>query len=330
MALFDLPLSELRAYRPDVATPPDLDRFWSLTLEETRGFSLDAVFEPVDNGYALVDSYDVSFSGFGGHRIKGWLHVPSGTTRPLPTVVEYVGYSGGRGLAHQHVEFALAGYAHFTMDTRGQGWGGSSGDTPDPTSDAGQRSAPGQMTRGILDPDTYYYRRVFADAVRAIEAARSSELVDADRVAVTGISQGGGIAIAAAALSPGLVGAVVDVPFLCHFERAVTLTDNDPYQEIVRYLRRNRGHVEQAYRTLSYFDGAVLAPKATVPTLFSVALMDRTCAPSTVFAAYNRWGGEQKSIEVYPFNEHEGGQEHHHVAKFAWLRELFARAAATR
>jgi cephalosporin-C deacetylase len=323
VAFFDLPLPELLTYDPTLAVPDDLADFWSATLADTRAFDLEATFEPVDNGYALVDSYDVTFSGFGGHRIKGWLHVPAGTTTALPTVVEYVGYGGGRARVHQNVQFALAGYAHFTMDTRGQGWGWSTGDTPDPTADAGISGSPGHLTRGILDPHTYYYRRVFSDAVRAVEAARSSELVDAARVAVTGVSQGGGIAIAASALAEGLVGAAVDVPFLCHFERAITLTDNDPYQEVVRYLRRNRGQVERAYRTLSYFDGAVLAPMATIPTLFSVALMDQTCAPSTVFAAYNRWGGE-KHIEVYPFNEHEGGQEFHHVAKFTWLRGLFA------
>lgn len=44
------------------------------------------------------------------------------------------------------------------------------------------------MTRGILQPATYYYRRVFTDAVRAVEAARSHPAVDAGRVAVTGDS----------------------------------------------------------------------------------------------------------------------------------------------
>ncbi|WP_165067805.1 acetylxylan esterase [Marisediminicola senii] len=334
MALFDLPIAQLREYRPDITVPADLDEFWIRTLGESRAHDLDAVFEPVDTGYALVDSYDVTFSGFGGHRIRGWLHVPAGATGPLPTVVEFIGYGGGRGLAHQHVEYALAGWAHVIMDTRGQGTGWSAGDTPDPDAGAGAGGSTGPITRGILDPDTYYCRRVYVDAVRAIEAARTSRFVDPGRVAVTGISQGGGIAIAASALSamdaaastspaaPALLGAAVDVPFLCHFERAITLTDNDPYHDVVRYLQRHRTDVERVYETLSYFDGATLARAATIPTLFSVALMDRTCAPSTVFAAYNAWAGE-KSIEVYPFNEHEGGQEHHQRARLAWLAALF-------
>jgi cephalosporin-C deacetylase len=120
--------------------------------------------------------------------------------------VQYQGYGGGRGLAHQEVLFGLAGFAHLVMDTRGQGSTWSPGDTLDPD-DPGDPSHPGFMTRGILDPARYYYRRLFTDAVRAIEAVRSHPDVDPSRVAISGGSQGGGMALAAAALSDDLVGA---------------------------------------------------------------------------------------------------------------------------
>ena len=125
------------------------------------------------------------------------------------------------------------------MDTRGQGsaWG-TGGGTPDPHGTGPSFS--GFMTRGIDSPDDYYYRRVFTDAVRAIDAVRTLDRVDPDRVAVCGGSQGGGITLAAAGLATGVVAAMPDVPFLCHFERAVGLTDRDPYQEIVRYLSIHR------------------------------------------------------------------------------------------
>ena len=103
------------------------------------------------------------------------------------------------------------------------------------------------MTRGIDDPADYYYRRVFTDAVRAIDAVRALERVDAARVAVCGGSQGGGIALAAAGLTEGLVAVMPDVPFLCHFERAVGMTDADPYGEIVRYLSVHRGAEERVF-----------------------------------------------------------------------------------
>jgi cephalosporin-C deacetylase len=177
------------------------------------------------------------------------------------------------------------------------------------------------MTRGITDPAHYYYRRVFTDAVRAVEAVRAHDAVDPARVAVTGGSQGGGISLAVAALVPGLAAVMPDVPFLCDFPRGTTLTDKLPYAEIARYLKAHRDHVGQAYRTLSYFDGAVLARQATAPALFSVALMDETCPPSTVFAAYNHYAGG-KDIRVYPYNDHEGGEGFHTAEQLRWLAGL--------
>ena len=148
----------------------------------------------------------MTYAGFGGAPIKGWLHVPAGTTGPLPTVVQYFGYSGGRGFPHTTNLWAQAGYAHFLMDTRGQGYsGGNPGGTPDDSAYAGLNHSPGFMTAGITDPETYYYRRVYIDAVRALEAARTSPFVDPDKIVVTGGSQGGGISIAAGPAWPGSI-----------------------------------------------------------------------------------------------------------------------------
>lgn len=323
MPFFDLPLDELRDYRPVVRRPDDFDEFWASTLEEARSFPLNATAEPVENNVTLIDSYDVTFAGFGGHPIKGWMHVPAGANGPLPTVIQYHGYTGGRGMAWENHLYAEAGYAHLTLDTRGQG-SRAVGATPDPTADAGASTVPGLMTKGIMEPATYYYRRVYTDAVRAVDAARSLDLVDADRVVVTGRSQGGGMAIAAAGLAAGLLGAMPDVPFLCQFERAVGKTDQEPYSELVTYLARYRDRVDRVFDTLSYFDGVNLAARATAPGFFSVALMDEICPPSTVFAAYNAWGHEESAIEVYPYNQHEGGEEHHQLKQLEWLRSVFA------
>jgi cephalosporin-C deacetylase len=46
--------------------------------------------------------------------------------------------------------------------------------------------------------------------------------------------------------------------------------------------------------------------------------MDPICPPSTVFAAYNAYGGP-KEITVYPFNEHEGGGVDHFTAQRQFL-----------
>ncbi len=46
------------------------------------------------------------------------------------------------------------------------------------------------MTRGILDPATYYYRRLMTDAVLAVDAARDLPIVDGSRIVVIGAQPG--------------------------------------------------------------------------------------------------------------------------------------------
>jgi cephalosporin-C deacetylase len=269
----------------------------------------------------LLEVFDVTYSGFGGQPIKGWLILPAVRAGKLPCIVEYIGYGGGRGLPVDWLQWAVAGYAHFVMDTRGQGSTWRSGDTPDDVAQTGNPQYPGVMTRGILDPHTYYYRRVFTDAVRAVEAARSHPAVDAARVALVGGSQGGGIALAAAGLVPDVTAVLPDVPFLCHYRRATQIINTMPYAEISAYLKTHRNHTEPVFRTLSYFDGVNFAARATAPALFSVGLMDTICPPSTVYAAYNHYAGARQ-IAIYEYNEHEGGGSHHHVRKLQFLRDV--------
>src|SRR5690554_671545 len=319
-----MPLTELEAYRAELEEPADFDEFWSGTVADARTHDVDVRLEPVDVGLELVEVFDVTFAGFGAHPVKGWFSRPKGADAPLPAVVQFNGYGGGRGLGFQHTMWPAAGFAHLFMDTRGQGAGwGEGGETADPVGSG--PATPGSMTRGIEDPEDYFYRRVFVDAVRAVDAVRTIDGVDPERVAVAGGSQGGGMTIAAAALTEGLGAAMPDVPFLSHFSRALAITDAFFYGEIVKYLAVRRDQTERVMRTLSYFDGMHLARRASAPGLFSVALMDVVCPPSTVYAAYNRWGeltGEvDKDNTIYPFNGHEGGQAYQSAHQREWLRK---------
>ncbi|WP_061961956.1 acetylxylan esterase [Demequina flava] len=326
MPQFDLPLSDLETYRPDVREPEYFDEFWRQTLAQAR--SLDSDVMLADAGWNLpqVAIRDVIFPGFDGQPIRGWYSRPRGASDPLPCIVEIAGYGGGRGHALERTFWATAGFAHFFLDTRGQGsaWG-NGGDTPDPVGTG--PSSPGFMTRGIEDPVEYYYRRVYTDAVRAVDAARSLPGVDESRVIFSGASQGGGVALAVAGLAEGLAGVMADVPFLCHFERALEITDEFPYGEIVRYLSVQRPDRSKVLETLSYFDGVNHAKRATAPLLSSVALRDQVCPPSTGYAAFNWYGAHAattppKHMDVWPDNGHEGGAVHQLARQLQFARSI--------
>jgi len=322
MAFYDLPLAELQTYLPERVEPSDFDTFWQQTLDAARVFPLNASFTPLDSGLNLVETFDVTFSGYGGQAVKGWLILPRERKEKLPCVVEYIGYGGGRGFVFDWLLWACAGYAHFVMDTRGQGSAWRPGDTPD-LPDGANPFYPGFMTQGILDPKNYYYRRVFTDAVRAVEAARSQPAIDAGRIAACGGSQGGGITLAVSGLVPDLAASMPDVPFLCHYRRATEITDDYPYKEISQYLHTHRDHVDQVFKTLNYFDGVNFAVRANAKALFSAGLMDTICPPSTVYAAYNYYHG-QKEIRNYTYNNHEGGESYQRAEQVAFLKSIWS------
>jgi cephalosporin-C deacetylase len=321
---YDLSAQDLVTYVPPRVEPDDFDAFWKQTLaQESSPPSIETA--PVVTGLSTLDVLDVTFAGFARAPIKAWLVLPAGAGGPLPCVVQFVGYGDGRGEPIDHLLWASAGYAHLVVDARGQG-----GHTPDVPERHGVGVDGPPVVRGLADPVDYYYRRVFVDAVRAIAAVRTLPQIDGDRIVLAGASQGGGIALAAAALAamPGPDGAGVaavlsDLPFLCHWERAVRLSDRGPYAEVARYCARHRDRAARAMATLRYFDSVAFAARAIAPALFSVALMDRVCPPSTVYAAYNHYAGDKRMV-VWEFNDHEGGASHQTRLQLEFLAELFA------
>ncbi|MGE5135396.1 MAG: acetylxylan esterase [Gemmatimonadota bacterium] len=309
MPWYDLPLAKLREHTAGSAEPPGLDDWWAARLAAARAAAAPVTLTEYEPGaYGPLRVYDAEFSGAGGDRIRGWYLLPPGSPAPdagagpAAVVVKFVGYGGGRGLPVEHALLPAAGFATFVMDVRGQGGRWTVGATGDPAAGAGPELST-VMTRGLASPEDYYYTRLFTDAVRAAETAAGLAAPGA-RLAVAGASQGGGLALATAALLGGAVAVChADVPFLCDIGRAVTLAPKAPYTEVAEFLANHTGLVDAALNTLCYVDCALLASRITAECLLSVGLMDDICPPSTVFAAYNaiRSG---KDIAVHPFGVH--------------------------
>ncbi|HET6860886.1 MAG TPA: acetylxylan esterase [Streptomyces sp.] len=319
MPLADFGLEELVGYRPESTAPDDFDDFWRRTLADARSLDGSVKTERVTAQYGLhtVEVDDVRFPGWNGEPVSAWLLRPRGVEGPLPVVVTYIGYCGGRGLPTEHLFWSAAGYAELVVDSRGQGR-----DTPDRDAGEATQWVEGVMTRGIDSPENYYYRRLMTDCVRAVDAVAHLPGLDSSRIVLAGGSQGGGLALAVAGLSGNRVAAVMpDVPFLCHFRKAAQTAQEGPYLEIVKYLRWHSPHrVRPAFDTLDYFDGVNFARRATAPALFSVALMDPVCPPQTVYAAFNSYAGADRTMTVWPFADH-GGCGSNPPAQLAWLQK---------
>lgn len=291
--------------REPLPTPDDYDDFWAEALDEARSHPLDLRRERIDTGLSAVNVFDVSFAGWEGRRVHGWLRIPHHRSGAVPAVVHANGYGAGRLSPIDDLTWAAAGFAQLLVGTHGQE-GGSTG----------------HLLQGIDDPRRSYYRGVFVDAARAVDALRSLDEVDATRVAAIGNSQGGGIALGVGALVPDLVAVLAQAPFLTDAPDGIRLAANGPWLELRDYLTAHPDRATAVARTLAYVDGVTSARHAVAPGWISDGLADDICPPETARAAAAAYAAPVIFRE-WPGAGHEAGGAADRQGAIGVLRERF-------
>ena len=286
-------------------TPDDYDAFWAEALDGARRHPLDLRLDPVDTGLTAIDVFDVSFAGYDGRSVRGWLRLPHHRTGPVPAIVHANGYGAGRLSPIDDLTWPAAGFAQLIVDTHGQG-GGSTG----------------HLLEGILEPRSSYYRGVFVDAARAVDALRALDDVDASRVAAIGNSQGGGIALGVGALVPDLVAVLAQAPFLTAAPVGLRFAAQGPWLELRAYLTEHPERADAVARTLAYVDGVTSARHATAPGWISDGLSDDIGPPETARAAADAYAAPVVFRE-WPGAGHEAGGTGDRQGALAVLRERF-------
>jgi cephalosporin-C deacetylase len=167
----------------------------------------------------------------------------------------------------------------------------------------------GHIIRGLAGPpEKMLYRQIFLDTVQLARIVMAMPDVDEDRLGVLGGSQGGGLALACAALEPGIKRAASLHPFLCDYRRIWEIDlATDAYAELQQYFRRfDPLHEREAaiFEQLGYIDVQHLSPRIQAEVLLGTCLLDTVCPPSTQFAAYNKIHSP-KSLLIYPDFAHE-------------------------
>ena len=297
--LVDMSLEELKKYKPQQTKNQDFFKFWKETKEVSKNQPLNEEINKIPYIVEEIEANKIYYDGFGGARICGYYLLPK-IKKPHATILWFHGYSDDKQKINFYLKWILMGYAVLAIDIRGQN--GESIDNkiyPAP-------SSIGYMTKGIFSKEDYYYRGVYLDCVRAIDFLSTRDEIDMNRLCVTGASQGGGLALSTAALDsrPKLV--IAEIPFLCHYRRAIEWAEeakNVTYLEFIPIIKKHPGKVEDMFNTLTYFDNLNLCSWIKSKTIISVGLKDLVCPPSTIFAIYNTLKTE-KYIEIMPFYEH--------------------------
>ncbi len=305
MPLLDLPIDQLRTYAGRNPRPADFDAYWDAALAELEAIDPQVELVPAAFQVPRVECFDLYFTGTLGARIHAKYLRPRGAKpRSCPAVVEFHGYSMSAGDWWGKLGLAGQGFCVATMDCRGQG-----GTSEDP---GGVRGATlrGHIVRGLGDPrpEALLYRHIFLDAARLARVVMALDEVAPDRVAAWGGSQGGGLTLACAALTPRLNRCAALYPFLCDYRRVWEMDQaKDAYEELKRYFRDfdpRHEREDEIFTRLGYIDVQHLAPRIRARTLMATGLMDSICPPSTQFAAYNKITAP-KEVVFYPDFGHE-------------------------
>ena len=305
--IFDLPIEQLGTYPGTNPRPSDFDSFWDRSLAELRLTDSPVELVPAEFQASNVECSHLFFRGVGGARVHAKLLRPATTQSPHPAVLIFHGYTGDSGDWYDKLGYVSAGFTVVAMDCRGQ-----SGLSEDAGKVSGN-TLHGHIIRGLDDalrgsPEKLLFRQVFLDTVQLARIVMEMPDVDADRIGVTGGSQGGALAIACAALEPRIKRAAPLFPFLSDYMRVWEIDQaKDAYLELQEYFRHSDPmHKLEAtiFEKLGYIDIQFLAPRVQAQVLWGISLMDTVCPPSTQFAVYNKLTAP-KQMAIYPDFGHE-------------------------
>lgn len=285
-------------FKPGFTEPADFQKFWDDAKAELAKIPLDPKLEKVElpkNQQSAFKCWDVKVKSVGGTPVSGYLVIPAGAkSRSLPAIVTFHG-AGVRSASKNFNPKAI------TFDVNAHGI--ANGQSPEFYANLSRNDLSNYNRRNADSREQFYFRNMFLRVQRALDFVKSIPEWDGKNLIVSGSSQGGAQSIVAAGMDPQVTLMFASVPALCDhggilagresgWPRLISLKDGKPVDEKI-------------VKTAPYFDCAFFAKRIKADAYFTVGLVDRTCVPTSVYAAFNNIPGK-KEISVYPDKGHVG------------------------
>ena len=281
--------------QPTTTLPADFDKFWSEAVEANQKIPMNATMTLMPElCTGVYNAYHVRFQSFRyGAYMYGVLTVPVKEGK-YPAILKVP----GAGVK------PMPAYGNMPTDKAvilQLGINGIPVNMPREVYNSLDRGALRNYNRfGVDDRNNYYYKRVYLGCARAVDFLAELDCVDAEKIAVSGGSQGGALSFTTAALNPKVKCLYANYPALCdltgylngrgggwpHFFRG----ENDANIKDVKAIVEN----------LKYFDVVNFARKVNVPVKVAFGYNDTTCCPTSIFSAINVVGSP---IELLIYNE---------------------------
>ncbi len=176
---------------------------------------------------------------------------------------------------------------------------------------------------GNDDREKSYFLRMYLSCYRAADYLTSRPDWDGKTLVVMGTSQGGLQAIMTGGFHPKITALLANVPAGCdHTGPLVGRQGGWP-----QWLSRAQGeNAAKVIETSKYYDVVNFARRVKCPALVSVGLIDTTCPPPGVIAAFNQMQGPKELLVLERSNHHgtNNTQAAYYARSGEWLKALAA------
>nr|WP_255563668.1 acetylxylan esterase [Mucilaginibacter rivuli] len=321
LTFYDDTVKKVFGYNPKLIppiahVPNDFDAFWKASRDSLK--KIAPKYKITEQHALSVNGqkvYLVEMQSWGNVTVRGWLTIPNERPKRIPVKYRLPGYIVKLDPSFDDKDFAV-----FNFNVRG---GGNSKDALD--------------THGVEynlvnveSRDEYVYRAVYMDCIRGLDfiCAQAGMGLDTTKILVDGASQGGGLALALAAMDKRVKLVTCEVPLYTNFRRAYEITALNPKSQtpvgmLVNYVRTHPNFdKEKLFRVWDYYDPINFVAKIKCPVLMAIGLLDEFCPPECSFATYNALNNKNKEIWVSPNKTHEV-DEMYYTYEYLWYQDYF-------
>ena len=285
--------------QPGQKEPADFDAFWKAQREALNKVPMKPVLTAVAapsnaKGYAC---FDVQIPCAGGMPVSGYLCLPADAKpKSLPAIVTFHG-AGVRSSAL----YPFARSIHLDINAHGIPNGKEKAFYEKLT----QTTLKNYRFAGADSRDTVYFKGMYLRVMRALDYVKSRPEWNGKVLVAYGASQGGGQAIAAAALDPQVTLCVAGVPAVGDHAGSLASFPRRPGWPKFYDARKAKPDQKMVDAT-AYFDNVFFAKRIKCETYLSAGLMDMSCSPAGVYLVYCNVASKKKDIQVYPTGTHGG------------------------
>jgi cephalosporin-C deacetylase len=257
---------------PARAEPADFDSFWAGMKQQLAAVPISPSITYASES-ATSTTYKMSLGNIDGRRVHGWISVPKGNGS-YPAFIHVPSFGVGTQnpvayMADQLGVIAVAMTIHNAPP-----------DQTDPNA---------YLPNDVTNRNTNYYRYAVLAGLRIIDYIYTRPDFNGTQVAVSGESQGGGLATMMAGIDSRVDILATGIDALCEHNAWLDgKASGFPYYLQTASYTNNQAQVDATSEAVKYYDAVYFQKRFKGPTFCTIGHQDEICPPATILAKLNQ------------------------------------------